>query len=62
MDVFFSPPSFPRALNQKKDGCGGQNPQDTKIPRIPKSPGYQNPQDDKIPGTAKSREIPGMKC
>ena len=40
---FFSPPSFPLALNQKKDDCGGQNPQDNKIPRIAKSPGQQNP-------------------
>ena len=47
--IFFSPPSFPRVLNQKKDDC-------VKKARL------QNPQDNKIPGRAKSREIPGMKC
>ena len=56
--MFFSPPSFPHALNQKKDDCvqkareGMGNPGKAwEIPaRHGKSPGRQNPRDSKIPG------------
>ena len=57
----FSPPSFPHALNQKKDDCvqkareGMGNPGKAwEIPGMAKSPGLQNPRDHKIPGMAKS--------
>ena len=47
--MFFSPPSFPRALNQKKDDCvqkareGMGNPGKAwEIPGTAKSPGQQN--------------------
>ena len=55
--MFFSPPSFPHALNQKKDDCvqkareGMGNPGKAwEIPATAKSSGLQNPQDIKIPG------------
>ena len=49
--MFFSPPSFSRKLNQKKDNCVQKARE-----------GMGNPRDGKIPGTEKSREIPGTKC
>ena len=62
--MFFSPPSFPHALNQKKDDCvqkareGMGNPGKAwEIPGTAKSPGLQNPRDGKILGTAKSPRI-----